>query len=287
MKIWWGARTGWQKVGIAIGVYVLAQVTLSGPLNQLLGGAGVDGSASAPRSLTTGIFVLMGSLLVVCLIAVAMMARNVATSLQDTRFASTPEFRMPGRVGGEVLPAAFTKNHAGPEETVAALEDLGFRRAGSYDVDLADHQAIFACLISPEGSTMAVVTPVHLTMQSDIDGKLVVTADRKTGATYAPWVLHQVAKDRTPHTVWTTHRKALDVVLQRGLVPTVFDPATAASVAAGIDYASVAHFKTTNQIRSVLAGFAPGAHPPVDGSPRSQDIIERWLAFPDRWVDTP
>lgn len=287
MKSWWGARKRWEKFAIAIALYLVARQVIGGPINRFFGGSGTSDSTPVPGSLLATIFILMASLLLVCVIAVAVMARGVATSLQDTRFASTPEFRMPERIGGDLLPASFTKRGPGPEQAVEALEALGFRRAGSYDVELSDHTAVFACMVGPEGSTMAVVTPVHLTLQSDIDGKVLVTADRKTGATYAPWVLHQVASNRAPQTVWAMHRQALDVLLERGLVPTILDSATAASVAAGIDHASVAHFKTTNQARSMLAGFVPGAHRPIDGSPRAQNSIDRWLAYADRWIDTP
>jgi len=192
---------------------------------------------------------------------------------------------MPHRVGGDLLPVSFTTRASGPSEAVDALEALGFRRAGSYDVEFSDHNAVFACMICPEGSTMAVVTPVHLTMQSDFDGKLLATADRNTGATYAPWALHQIAQRRSPETVWKTHQTALGVLLQRGLIPTVLHVESAATIAVGVDHASVAHFNASNQAWSMLATMRPGANAPVDGSPRSHNAIDHWLNHPDRWVD--
>lgn len=284
MQQWWEARRVWERVAIAICGFVVVRTLVIGPITRFFGGASGE---TASGSFLVPLLILTGALVLVLFGIVAMMSRAVGTTLGDTRFAPTSEFRMPHRVGGDdLLPAAFAPKASGPADMVDALEALGFRRAGSYDVELADHTAVFACMICPEGSTLAVVTPLHLTMQSDLDGKVLVTADRNTGAKSAPWALHQIARRRTPATVWKDHRRALDVLLQRGLTPTVLNAQSAATVAVGIDHASVVHFNASNQTRAMLTGLLPGANQPVDGSPRSQSEIERWLGRPERWVDT-
>ena len=285
MKSWWEARKRWEKVAVAIVAYLVLRNTVSGPITRFFGGTGTSESTPLSGSIAP-LLILLGTLLLVSLLFVAMMARSVGTSVRHTRFVSTPEFRMPHRVGGAAVTHPLSPKAATPEVVIEELAAMGFRPAGSYDVDLADHSAVFACMLCSEGSTLAVVTPVHLTLQSDIDGKVLVTSDRTTGATYAPWVLHQVASDRSPEAVWRTHQRALNTLQQRGIVPTVFDVETAATVAAGIDHASVAHFRVSNQTRSMMAAFLPGAKRLIDESARSHNDIDRWLAYPDRWIDT-
>ncbi len=278
MKQAWKRCKPWQRFAVVVIGLLIARFLLNGRW----GSSGADtGPSVSVTGLVPLLLILLGGLLLMVLLVV-MLASTVGGTVRRIELQPNPHFQMPHRSGSsDLLPAAMSS--ASPAQIVDQLEALGFQRAGSYDVEMPDHTAIFACLLSAEGTTMAIVTPVHLTMESNFDGKLLVTADRSTGATHAPWVLHQISQRKASEVVWETHRVALDRLRERGHVPARFGAETASATAVEIDRASIEAYSTREQFTSMLKRTVTGGPRPLEAS--DDPRITQWANETRRWTD--
>ena len=280
MKQAWKRCKPWQRFAVfVVGLLIVRMV-----LNGLWGSAGADeGATVSVGGLVPLLLILLGGLVLMMLLVV-MLATTVGGTVRRIELQANPHFQMPHRSESPgLLPASMSS--ASPAQIVDQLEALGFQRAGSYDVEMPDHTAVFACLLSAEGTTMAIVTPVHLTMESNFGGKLLVTADRNTGATHAPWVLQQISSTKAPEIVWETHRMALDRLRERGHVPDRFGFETASATAVDIDRASIEAYSTREQFTSMLKRSVTGGPRPLVAS--DDPRITQWVNVTRRWTDTP
>ncbi len=275
MKAWAGPRKPWQIGLIIAGGYLAAKVIFN--LIWRRGGTTTEDPAS--WSALTPLLIAVAAAMLIGLLAAWALARSVGATVGGMELRALHEFRLPHVVGDQ--PAATFRTN--PTEIVDQLAALGFEPAGAYEVEMPDHRATFACMLSPEHTTMAVVTPAHMALRSNFDGKLLGTADRATGAKHAAWVLEQVSPSQSPEVVWQTHQQALALLQERAHVPSRFVTSAASTTAVEIDRASIREFSSGAQLRSMLTHSMTGGVGPLGH--KDWRRIEKWLAEPSRWND--
>lgn len=155
---------------------------------------------------------------------------------------------------------------------------MGFEQFGSIDVRLPDHTATFAGVLSPDGTTMAIVTPVHITMMTDFSGKILNTTNHAAGAP-TRYELRQGKRHATPEELWELHRQGLAVVAESGMTPTVYNAMSAMTAFVAIEEYSKTQFIVSDQAK----GLVGGGSKPLALDRRASSRIATWRDSPYRW----
>lgn len=170
-----------------------------------------------------------------------------------------------------------------PIPTLTEFEAVGLGHIASLDVHLPDHSAIFAVLLSHDGTTFGAVTPVHVTLLSEYEGKLFTTTNRFAHRS-SPYQLQQAVDGGSVEQLFAAHRRGLQAISAHGRLPTRYEPSSAVETFLAIDDASTRRARTSSPLPHILAGFRllPRHAGSVDGA-GSDARIRRWLDSPESW----
>lgn len=231
------------------------------------------------------LFLILGGLvaLLLVLLAVGFAAmRGIQRSVTRSTIRRLPGFAMPS--SDQADPPRPVRTHDAVA-AVDALERLEFRRVGAYEVGLPDHRAVFSCMLGPESTTLAVVSPAHTSLLTDFGGKLVTTSDDGSGGVM-PYELRRVVADRDPTDLVAAHRRAVEAAARAtGLSPTTHTTDSALDTLLaierhGIDNVTVGLLAKglLRQSLGLAVLFPPAAERVHDRRRRA------WAAGPHRWT---
>lgn len=163
------------------------------------------------------------------------------------------------------------------------VSKMGFEQFGSIDVTFPDHTATFAGMLSPDGTTMGIITPVHLVMMTDFDGKLLSTTNQPAGAPVR-YELRQYHRDASPEELWELHKSGLATTAESGLTATVYNAASAMTAFVAIEQHASTQFAMRDQIKGLAMLLPLGRRTKtLAGSAATASRIAAWRASPDRW----
>lgn len=258
---------------------VLAVVLIATTAFLRRGGSGSGGLDGSTLALTlAGLVALLGLLIAFAVVGM----HRVLGSLRSSTVRTLAGFTMPS--ADQPTPPRPVRRYD-PAAVVDALERVGFRRVGAYELRLPDHRAVFGGLLHADGSTLAVVTPAHTALTTDFTGKLVTTSDNGSEGVM-PYELRRVLAGSTPADLLEFHRAEVDAAARAtGSAPTTHTPDSALDTMLAIDRHGVATVTLGLLFRSFLrqslglAALFPPAAERMHARRR-----RAWAASPDRWT---
>ncbi len=222
---------------------------------------------------TIALYVTVGLVLFGIMLGVALVR-----SLKRSSIHLLPEFQIAHTIDGPGV--AELGSNFDPAAAADELMAIGFQPVGSLRFDLPDHSAVFSTLLSPTGDSFATLTPVHLTICTDFNGKLITTSSIAAGAPM-PYELKQTG-DASPAELFTLHTATLArISALTGHQPNRLTEATTMPLALAIERCSLATFSVTRQMMNPLLsifGAAKRSNQPPDRA------IHRWFESDDRWA---
>lgn len=244
-----------------------------------------DNEAGEPNAADGGsMFLIVGmaiaAILVVGFGALFVMGRTLGSTITGITLTVQPGFTMPHRIGAT---DSLARRFGNPVDMVDGLEALGFGRTGAYRADLPDHSAIFACMLSADGRTLATVTPVHATLVSVFDGKVLSTTNENSGAPRSPWNLAQTSPSKDMASLFAAHAAGLHEVAKHGAHPQTQPADTAVELAVVIDRASIRDFDASRPLRAMAKAAATGQSRMLGDGPSAAKRITEWMNSPERW----
>lgn len=218
--------------------------------------------------------------LVLAVITIAVcvgMGWMLVRSLKGSTIHPMPSFVVAHTIGaGAGLERSLTFD---PASAIDDLVALGFRPAGALRFDLPSHTAVFSILLAPDGDAFAAVTPAHVAICSDFDGKVIDTSSGHAGVAM-PYELNHSMKARVDELV-ASHRTTLARVAKiAGQRPRRLTEQSVMTVALDIERCSLATFSPLQQFVSPLISLGRGLR---TGAGPSDRAIERLFERPERW----
>lgn len=164
---------------------------------------------------------------------------------------------------------------------VAAFEELGFEQAGAYAFDPVRGKTVVATLlVGPERDEYVVVTDLVLVLTSLFGARVFLTRN-SASASLPPEYLSNDLRGAEPRELADAHRRGLELLAARGLVPEPIDAEQVVKIQLEVERRCSEWALLGSGGRAAKALLNSGlGEGELDESPSSVGRIDAWLASP-------